>query len=353
MARDDFNSAIKEVLAKRVALRCSNPTCRSITSGPHSEALRAVNLGVAAHIAAASAGGPRFDNAQTSEERSSIENAIWLCQRCAKLVDSDVVAFPTNVLRSWKVEAEAETLRSLGIQEDNYYPQPSASQHVPVPRIAGQPYSVARDQLVRAGWQPVYNSWSYAEDRRIRWGNGPLMWARGYHELGDASPTGLAYCRFFYRDAYGNQLIVVTAGEVVDDHGDVAVWSWSIQSQDQLASSSREFMRLVGEVREEISQAKALVDRAARARRGLAIATGSLGGSREKLYRSEADSRNLQLIAAAERLNAIEAGPRPADRAQDLSELDLLLAQVKAQSARSHDEYTGFDAERFRRLRGY
>lgn len=298
MARDDFAGAIKEVLAKRVAHRCSNPACRCVTSGPHSEPSRAVNLGVAAHIPAASPGGPRFDHGQTPEDRRSTENAIWLCQRCAKLVDSDVVTFPTATLKEWKVRAEAEILRTIGVEGDNTYPQPITSQHVPVPRIAGQPYSAARDQLVRGGWQPISNNWFYADDPRIRYGNGAVMWERGYHELTNACATGLAYCRFLYRDAYGNQLTVVTAGEAVGDGGDVPVWSWAIESQEQLASSRREFLRLATAARHEIAQAKEQTLRAARARRDLAVGSGSVGGSREKLTspRQRDESGSLTLL---------------------------------------------------------
>src|SRR5713101_7033757 len=44
--RDDFPAQAKEVLAKRVGYRCSNPTCRQLTSGPHDDPARAVNVGV-------------------------------------------------------------------------------------------------------------------------------------------------------------------------------------------------------------------------------------------------------------------------------------------------------------------
>jgi len=33
--RDEFPTKVKEVLAKRAAQRCSNPTCGVVTSGPH------------------------------------------------------------------------------------------------------------------------------------------------------------------------------------------------------------------------------------------------------------------------------------------------------------------------------
>jgi hypothetical protein len=57
--RDECPKDVQRVLAQRVANRCSNPDRRAITSGPQEDESKAVNLGVAAHITAASPGGPR------------------------------------------------------------------------------------------------------------------------------------------------------------------------------------------------------------------------------------------------------------------------------------------------------
>jgi hypothetical protein len=66
-----------------------------------------VNIGVASHITAASQGGPRFDPNMSSEKRQSINNGIWLCQLCAKLIDNDESRFTVKILRQWKTQAEA------------------------------------------------------------------------------------------------------------------------------------------------------------------------------------------------------------------------------------------------------
>ncbi|MGO9544662.1 MAG: hypothetical protein ACLPPF_07695 [Rhodomicrobium sp.] len=100
--RDDFSPAIKEIMAKRAGQRCSNPECRAVTSGPHSNDKKAVNLGVAAHITAAATGGPRYNPHLSPEERADITNGIWLCRYCATLVDTDVVKFPEVLLIMWK-----------------------------------------------------------------------------------------------------------------------------------------------------------------------------------------------------------------------------------------------------------
>lgn|GEM_PF-1001795 len=113
-ARDDFSRPTKRALAERVANRCSNPGCRAVTSGPHSEAARALNVGVAAHITAARKGGPRYDETLSEQQRGSAENAIWLCQTCGKLVDNDASMFPVTLLHEWKFDAERSTLGDVG-----------------------------------------------------------------------------------------------------------------------------------------------------------------------------------------------------------------------------------------------
>lgn len=106
MPRDDFSLTTKNVLAHRVGMKCSNPGCRQPTSGPTVDPLKAVNVGVAAHIAAASVGGPRYDPSLTNTERKSVHNGIWLCQKCAKLVDNDTRRYTSDVLRDWKRRSE-------------------------------------------------------------------------------------------------------------------------------------------------------------------------------------------------------------------------------------------------------
>ena len=112
--RDDFSQNIKRALADRVSNRCSRPECRAATSGPQNDPIKAVNVGVAAHITAASVGGPRYDATLTEEQRCSIENAIWLCQTCAHLIDVDPRRFGVQLLRGWKLAAEIRAQNELG-----------------------------------------------------------------------------------------------------------------------------------------------------------------------------------------------------------------------------------------------
>lgn len=117
--RDDFKQNIKETLAKRVAFICSNPVCNIPTIGPNEIQDRSTNIGVAAHISAASRGGKRYDEKMSTEQRSSIENGIWLCQSCSKLIDSDEVKFTTDTLLKWKHENELKAGIRLNKQVQN------------------------------------------------------------------------------------------------------------------------------------------------------------------------------------------------------------------------------------------
>ncbi|CAD0221302.1 hypothetical protein [Chryseobacterium sp. JV274] len=107
--RDNFTSKTIDILAKRVSYKCSNPKCKKNTVGPNHSKHKATIVGVAAHITAASPGGPRYNQNLTTEERRDIDNGIWLCVNCSTLIDKDPISYPTKLLEEWKKEAEDET----------------------------------------------------------------------------------------------------------------------------------------------------------------------------------------------------------------------------------------------------
>jgi hypothetical protein len=115
--RDDFKALTKRHLAERVGMRCSNPNCRCLTIGPGLVEEKSVSIGVAAHITAASKGGPRFDPELTGEMRMSIENAIWLCQNCASLIDKDVLRYEADLLRAWRDNSEEAARLDVGTRK--------------------------------------------------------------------------------------------------------------------------------------------------------------------------------------------------------------------------------------------
>lgn len=124
MARDEFSSRVLKSLSARVAHRCSNPGCEVPTTAPGTGSDGITNIGIGAHIHAAAAGGPRYLAEMTKGDRTSINNAIWLCAGCATKVDRDVERYPAELLREWKAKAEARATRELG------RPQPKASDAV-------------------------------------------------------------------------------------------------------------------------------------------------------------------------------------------------------------------------------
>lgn len=113
MKRDDFTAAVKKLLRERVGHRCSNPECRVPTSGP-SDPGKALNVGDAAHITAAAEGGPRYDPTISPDQRSAFENGIWLCTKCARIVDSSISNHSVDLLRQWKSQAEENAANEVG-----------------------------------------------------------------------------------------------------------------------------------------------------------------------------------------------------------------------------------------------
>ena len=106
MDRDNFTAKTRRNLGDRVGYRCSCPTCRRLTIGPTKDISAPLLIAEAAHISAASEGGPRFNQNLTAEERKAVENGIWLCATCHTMVDKDRNHFTDDLLRDWKRVAE-------------------------------------------------------------------------------------------------------------------------------------------------------------------------------------------------------------------------------------------------------
>lgn len=120
--RDDFTKKTIDILAKRVGYICSNPDCKKHTVGPNSDKEKATIVGIAAHITAASQGGPRYNDSLTVDQRKDIDNGIWLCTNCATLIDKDPDEFPISLLDDWKSGAEDlmnQELRGIKPQSPN------------------------------------------------------------------------------------------------------------------------------------------------------------------------------------------------------------------------------------------
>ena len=110
--RDDFSPSTIKAAGERVGLLCS--FCGCLTKAASAESEKKVSsIGVAAHICAASPGGPRYDPSMTVDERKSIENCIWMCETHARLIDTDVVSYPRERLLQMKKTAEERTRKAV------------------------------------------------------------------------------------------------------------------------------------------------------------------------------------------------------------------------------------------------
>ena len=86
-ARDGFTQKTISLLAERAGFKCSLCERGTVAAAPSPDA--SVRIGVAAHICAAAPGGPRFDPSQTPVQRGGIENGVWVCANCARLIDAN------------------------------------------------------------------------------------------------------------------------------------------------------------------------------------------------------------------------------------------------------------------------
>ncbi|PHM62796.1 hypothetical protein [Xenorhabdus ishibashii] len=126
--RDDFSATTKRILADRVGWICSYPKCGQSTLGPASQSEdEKINNGIAAHICAASPGGPRYDTSMSPEQRKSINNGIWMCRNHGNLVDANYSEYTVEKLRSWKNLAEEAAYRRLS--QPTQHSQVSYSSH--------------------------------------------------------------------------------------------------------------------------------------------------------------------------------------------------------------------------------
>ncbi len=142
---------------------------------------------MAAHITGASPGGPRYDPSLTSEERTHARNGIWLCETCAKLVDSDVARYTPAILRAWKALAEAVADTKVGKTETR--PPSAIIQNLYVEQVNVTVYS-NREPLVAAPPATPPTELMIVENGGFE--QGTDGWGTGFYESYFASPEGSA-----------------------------------------------------------------------------------------------------------------------------------------------------------------
>ena len=107
--RDEFIAATKREIAERAGYICSHPTCGRMTVGPSEDRAGGITMtGIAAHIAAAAARGPRSDTALSPSQRKAASNGIWMCAIHGKWIDDNPSIATVEKLVEWKTAHEAE-----------------------------------------------------------------------------------------------------------------------------------------------------------------------------------------------------------------------------------------------------
>lgn len=114
--RADFNQTVKTAISIKSNYLCNNPKCRDNTIETSNTSNEIIVLGKACHIEAASPHGPRYNPNSTLKYRKSAENAIWLCPKCADLVDKDYKFYTVDMLKGWKRVAECYYNRNSGLR---------------------------------------------------------------------------------------------------------------------------------------------------------------------------------------------------------------------------------------------
>jgi hypothetical protein len=123
--RDDFSSKTVGILKQRAAFLCSNPDCRCLTiAASDTDDKKVIFNGVASHITSAAPGGPRYDASLTEEQRSDINNAIFLCANCSIMIDkNNGLDYTAEKLNEWRLAHEKWTKENLNKKIGNEPPR--------------------------------------------------------------------------------------------------------------------------------------------------------------------------------------------------------------------------------------
>ncbi|HHX0930882.1 TPA: hypothetical protein ACXNF8_000716 [Pseudomonas aeruginosa] len=160
--QNNFKPSTLRKLKNRVGNVCSNPSCYAPTSGAKTgEEEGELNMGIGAHICAASPGGPRYVPHMTPAQRSAYKNGIWLCIPCSYKIDKDPTAYPAELLYEWKKTAEQRSQAKIGIPA-----QPdSAPQDLLLTALSGMPIKSGIAQAINNVHGAVERAFSALDDR--------------------------------------------------------------------------------------------------------------------------------------------------------------------------------------------
>ena len=146
----DFSSATRKIIAERAGYQCSVLNCGRLTVGPGSGGSQVLNAGMAAHIYAASPGGPRGTGGLSATERSEPENGIWCCYFHGKAIDSEAGnSFSAAQLKAWKRLHEArKSAELIGAPQDRFGLVESISVNSAPASLAGRKFDLAMRNII-------------------------------------------------------------------------------------------------------------------------------------------------------------------------------------------------------------
>lgn len=107
MAQPEFSKTVRMSLAQRALYICSNPDCRTMTiSLTGDDPPAALYKGRAVAICSTVENGLRYDPRMNGNQRKAIDNAIFLCNKCADVIHhrSKGAGYTADVLRDWKLQ---------------------------------------------------------------------------------------------------------------------------------------------------------------------------------------------------------------------------------------------------------
>jgi len=111
----EFSLTLVRIIAQSAAYICSNPKCRILTiAGLEISMEKVIKIGEAAHIIGNKEGSARYKE-KTKLDKNSVENGIWLCRNCHKMIDSNGGrGYPIELLMQWKKEHIKYLTKNLG-----------------------------------------------------------------------------------------------------------------------------------------------------------------------------------------------------------------------------------------------
>ncbi|MDB9452677.1 hypothetical protein [Dolichospermum circinale] len=105
--------------------------------------------------------------------------------------------------------------------------KPCARQELPKLK-QNMPYSKAREMLLEAGWQAIFNREILNSER-----SAPVDYfftKKEYTEIQDCAGSGLGLCYFRFESAYGEILYVTTANNGANQE---TIFGWRIEEQEE------------------------------------------------------------------------------------------------------------------------